>query len=633
MGITHVGESPMGAAVLYAAMVYSGAWRLYKNRAVIALLVVPSVFIVVTSLFNPINHWYYTGAYNQMVYGTGTIIFSIWSYALFVIAAIFAARSRWDGATRGPMTWIVCMLPPLISDIIGNVIGNRLVTFSSVGFLLLVIGLFMHIWFWGAFSLHSHAASSVRAIEHTLYERDQAHIMGQLARYNNGRLVKLVDDISLAEQNLTSGFIGDLIDECSDIVAHVRSVIHGYSDIGKRDVGGVGGGVSGGTSGNTGDDVGGGTGDNTGGSVDVSVGGDAALTSGTGALSTMVPDASDGVAAEGEIAQDDHDDETEDPDVYLATLDYPVLVTDRMYQVSICNIAFSKLCPLIKRGENIHMWFKAYPQIEHVYGCGERHHTIDIPDDAGNPVTFDAYVGFLNDRHSRHITGRYILLAPAYLDDTPGFETGGGEYGDNLKEDLKRQVNSYKRINGILHEIHDTTGHTLVLIWALLKQAQKALPNEQAAREKLREAKRFANIALSDIESSTTDKMQSLTAFLGFFAASMKNAGLDVNLKFNGFESAEHAPLLATLMRICKEATTNSLKHGEATRLAIDVRFSHTGVSMTFVDNGGNGSDAPVKEGFGLSGMRASIAELGGTFGYENTPDGFKLELYVPVGN
>ena len=66
--------------------------------------------------------------------------------------------------------------------------------------------------------------------------------------------------------------------------------------------------------------------------------------------------------------------------------------------------------------------------------------------------------------------------------------------------------------------------------------------------------------------------------------------------------------------RIVQEALTNTLRHGNATRAAVAVRYGPDAVDIDVVDDGrGTTGRPPDRDGRGLIGMRQRAAVLGGT--------------------
>ena len=88
------------------------------------------------------------------------------------------------------------------------------------------------------------------------------------------------------------------------------------------------------------------------------------------------------------------------------------------------------------------------------------------------------------------------------------------------------------------------------------------------------------------------------------------------------------------LARVVREATSNAVRHGKATSVAIRVR--HTGAELHLVvadDGSGFETGAGRDGGFGLQSMRERAENLGGTFAVRSERgSGTEVEVVVPVG-
>jgi len=92
------------------------------------------------------------------------------------------------------------------------------------------------------------------------------------------------------------------------------------------------------------------------------------------------------------------------------------------------------------------------------------------------------------------------------------------------------------------------------------------------------------------------------------------------------------------LLRILQEATTNIIKHADATRISISLQSDGDGVQLMICDNGNcrllgrNEYDASVSsEGYGLTNMQWRARQLKGTISFlNNEPSGLCVKLILP---
>lgn len=76
------------------------------------------------------------------------------------------------------------------------------------------------------------------------------------------------------------------------------------------------------------------------------------------------------------------------------------------------------------------------------------------------------------------------------------------------------------------------------------------------------------------------------------------------------------------LVNIVREAVSNSVRHGAATRIRVTLRPLKGRLQLTIVDNGaGFDSDAAMKRGYGLRNMRSRATKIGGTLKIVSAPD------------
>ena len=59
------------------------------------------------------------------------------------------------------------------------------------------------------------------------------------------------------------------------------------------------------------------------------------------------------------------------------------------------------------------------------------------------------------------------------------------------------------------------------------------------------------------------------------------------------------------IYRTCQEALTNSMRHGNSTKVNIFIKFSESRIKLYIIDNGAGCKD--LTEGYGLKGMKERI--------------------------
>ena len=193
----------------------------------------------------------------------------------------------------------------------------------------------------------------------------------------------------------------------------------------------------------------------------------------------------------------------------------------------------------------------------------------------------------------------------------------------------------------IARELHDIVAHHLSVVVlqaagarASGKPAGPALEKiEHSARQALEETSRLLNV-LRDPAEEAELAPQPGTGELDALAASVRAAGLPVNLVIDGDLAAIPAAVDVSVYRIVQEALTNVLKHAGPARAEVTIGCEQDTVTIEVTDNGtgqpGNGSPGG---GHGLAGMRERAAVFGGELAAGPRPGGgYAVRARLPLG-
>jgi signal transduction histidine kinase len=199
----------------------------------------------------------------------------------------------------------------------------------------------------------------------------------------------------------------------------------------------------------------------------------------------------------------------------------------------------------------------------------------------------------------------------------------------------------------IARELHDIVGHHLSVIVlqaagvrASGKPAGAALEKiENSARQALEETSRLLDV-LRDPDEVAGVAPQPAIGELDALAASVRAAGLPVNLVIDGNLAALPAVVGVSVYRIVQEALTNVLKHAGPARAEVAIGREQDTVTIEVTDDGagqhgneqhGNGSGGG---GHGLAGMRERAAVFGGELTAGPRPGGgFAVRVRLPLGD
>ncbi|WP_308797286.1 sensor histidine kinase [Agromyces silvae] len=185
-------------------------------------------------------------------------------------------------------------------------------------------------------------------------------------------------------------------------------------------------------------------------------------------------------------------------------------------------------------------------------------------------------------------------------------------------------------------DLHDIQGHHLQVISLKSELAERLLEvDPAAAREHIHETRLIAKQALEETRSLVAGYRQvALDDELENAREVLTAAGASCALRV-GVVPAD-AAVRAALASVVREATTNILRHSEATRVTITLRVVDD-ASVLSIENDGVAAStvAPAARaaGSGLAGLRERLADVGGRL--ETSTDAsagiFELTATVPV--
>lgn len=193
-----------------------------------------------------------------------------------------------------------------------------------------------------------------------------------------------------------------------------------------------------------------------------------------------------------------------------------------------------------------------------------------------------------------------------------------------------------KERNRLAREIHDTLGHTLTGIIAGLDAAIAILPiSPDATKQQLEMISDVARQGMKDVRRSVNalrpdvlEREDLLAAITHTINEMQATSNVDItfnneidNLKFNEDEEE-------IIYRIIQEGITNSIRHGKADHIIVDLQKEYSIITLTISDNG-QGSDN-IKYGFGLTHMKERLDMLAGELSVESQ-NGFKITAKIPI--
>ncbi len=166
-------------------------------------------------------------------------------------------------------------------------------------------------------------------------------------------------------------------------------------------------------------------------------------------------------------------------------------------------------------------------------------------------------------------------------------------------------------------ELHDTLGHSFISLIMSLDAAIALLDHKPAeVKDRLNRLRELAERNLNEMRSivhemgdeGESNLYQQIETLAFNFRV---HTGTDVALNLSGTEPALRFQARQTILRVIQESFTNALKHGKATQLHLELRFSETHVHL-FIRNNGKPINR-LEYGFGLTAMKQRVEHLGGT--------------------
>jgi signal transduction histidine kinase len=197
------------------------------------------------------------------------------------------------------------------------------------------------------------------------------------------------------------------------------------------------------------------------------------------------------------------------------------------------------------------------------------------------------------------------------------------EYTDELN-----RLSVIEERNRIARDIHDTLGHNMTALIMQLQMAEHyAKTNVEKSTEVLNNSLKTARDSLSAIrevvetlrgKESFSEKIKIKTLIDEF----SEKTGAEIDLKISG-EITDDNPANSAIYHILQEGMTNAIRHGNASKIRINLTYSKEYIKFNIKDNGA-GALAMV-EGFGMRGMRERVESFGGKIEFK-TQEGFIID-------
>ena len=189
----------------------------------------------------------------------------------------------------------------------------------------------------------------------------------------------------------------------------------------------------------------------------------------------------------------------------------------------------------------------------------------------------------------------------------------------------------------IAHDLHDGTIQSLYALGLELETSAQGL--EAPAREELAVCVERINALIREIRdyisalgAPTPRSQPDLARDIPFVVQQLVPEGVDTIVNISAAAHRLRARDVEDLVYIAREAVSNAVRHGSPSKIAIDVRESASGVTLTVQDNGTGFDPATAREGMGSISMRSRAGHLSAELGVESIPGmGATVRLRVPA--
>ncbi|HEY3817041.1 MAG TPA: histidine kinase [Polyangiaceae bacterium] len=182
----------------------------------------------------------------------------------------------------------------------------------------------------------------------------------------------------------------------------------------------------------------------------------------------------------------------------------------------------------------------------------------------------------------------------------------------------------------ISRELHDVLGHDLAALGLQLEVATHVPPERAGAH--VAKAKEVSARLLRNVREVVRDTREAPAADVGRALRALCDDvhGMAVHLEMPADLQLEDAARGHCLVRCVQEIVTNALKHSHAANLWITMGSTDGAITIEARDDGQGASD--LNAGYGLSGMRARLEEMGGWLRIASEPSrAFAVRARLPA--
>jgi signal transduction histidine kinase len=212
--------------------------------------------------------------------------------------------------------------------------------------------------------------------------------------------------------------------------------------------------------------------------------------------------------------------------------------------------------------------------------------------------------------------------------------------GELLKRIVAAQEAERQRI---ARELHDDTGQTLTALGMGLRGAGNLLrTNIDKAALNIRQLEALSMNALdelqriiSNLRPAHLDDLGLPAALRWYFNDTKNHTNLLINFSVKGEEVKLPNEIKNAVYRIVQEATTNTIKHADATTFNVILQYNEDDIDLWIEDDGRGFDTKQIEHGdrksWGLLGIRERASLLNGSFSLDSEPGkGILIHVLIP---
>lgn len=206
---------------------------------------------------------------------------------------------------------------------------------------------------------------------------------------------------------------------------------------------------------------------------------------------------------------------------------------------------------------------------------------------------------------------------------------------EEYANDSARMAETRER-NRLAREIHDTLGHSLTGIISGIEACIVLMDiAPEATKEQLKAIAEVARTGIIDVRRSVKalhpDALESMdleNALLKMIDASKRSTGVEISYCFDADLNHFNQDEEDVVYRVVQESITNAIRHGQASKIRIEIVRTDGDLHILIFDNGKGCEN--IEPGFGLHHMQERVDMLGGDLKYSGEK-GFTVHAKIPI--